>query len=252
MPVQDASLILKGRLFLRNRSTTEGGIEVGNVSGFAVAHAETEISQTDFTQPGGSKRNSVRRVDAVTISVTATDFTAANLRRYLRGVSAAVAGGAVSDESISAPATLDENSFVKTAKPIDTTASVTVTSDPAGTTYTEGTDYEIVNFGIVILAAGAISASDPLLVTYTGVATNKVQSVTGSQPEFEVSLAGVNEAQNSQPVLFNGYRCKFSLPTGLDLIADDFASLEVEGELLADSAITATDESQFYTLDVTA
>lgn len=133
---------------------------------------------------------------------------------------------------------------------IDTSVAPVVTSDPAGTTYVAGTDYEVVNLGIVILPTGNISASDDLLVNYTSKAVGKVEAIVGAQDEYEIVLAGINEAQADAPFTVECYRVKLSLPTSVALIADEFASLPIEGELLADSTITSSTESKFYRLQV--
>jgi len=251
MSVLDKSFILKGRTFWRNRSSgTAGLIEVGNISAMSLAHEESEISQTDYTQAGGSKRNSVQRVDAVNFNMTLTDATADNLEKVLRGASTQVTTAAVTDESVSVPATLDSGTLIETAAVIDTTQTVTVTTDPAGTTYTEGTDYEVVNAGIVILPGGSISASADLLVSYTSKTVDKVEAVVGSAPEFEVIFAGINEAQSDAAFKLKMYRVKFSLPADISLIADEFGAFSLTGELLADSSISATDESQYYKVEV--
>lgn len=250
MPVTDKSMILRGKVFLRNRSTTQGAIAVGNTINFAVTAEESQIRQDDYTTSAGAARNIIDEVDSLGISFTLTDMNPANLSRALRGNDTTFVGGAQTDESIAAPATLDADSLVLTTLPIDTGETVTVTSDPAGTTYTEGTDYEIENGGIVILAAGSISASDALLISYTALASIRVEAVVGQQPEYEVILLGLNKAQADSPVKFTGYKAKLALPPDFALITDEFAQLEVEGELLADTTITDSSDSQFYRMDI--
>lgn len=78
---------------------------------------------------------------------------------------------AVTDESIAA----DEGAWVDLEYTRALPGTVVVTTDPAGTTYVEGTDYLIkYNTGqIMTLAAGSISDADDLLVDYTYLAYRK-------------------------------------------------------------------------------
>jgi hypothetical protein len=251
MAIPDKSYIGKGKTFAQNTSSgTAGLVAFGNVSALSLTHEETEITQTDYTRPGGATRNIVSRVDSVGVTLTLTDFNADNLERLLRGSSTRVTTASVSDESISVPATLDSDTLLETAATIDTTETVTVTSDPAGTTFVSGTDYEVVGAGIVVLPGGSISASDDLLVSYTSKTVDRVEAVVGSAPEFRVVFSGVNEAQADVPLVLTMYKVKFSLPADVSLIADEFGALELTGELLSDSSITATDESQYYKVEV--
>lgn len=250
MSILDKSYIGKGKFFLRNRAGVTGLEAAGNVTALSLTHEESEISINDFTRPGGAKRNSVQRVDSVGINLSVTDFNGKNLEKVLRGAVTTVTTQVVVDESLTVPTTLETDTLLKTANVIDTTVAPVLTSDPAGTTYVEGNDYEVTGAGIVILPGGSIAASAALLVDYTSKTVEKVEAVIGSAPEFEVCFAGVNEAQSDVPLIVTGYRAKFTLPTDVGLIADEFGVLELEGELLADASIAATNESQYYKVEV--
>lgn len=243
MSVLDKSYVGKGRIFLN-------GIEVGNCSAFGIEHEEEELSQAQFKTPGGGEANSLSRVSSVGLTMTMVDFNKENLAIATRGATATEASAVVTDESITAPATLTLDTLVETAKVIDTSVAPVVTSDPAGTTYTEGTDYEVTAGGIVILAAGSISASDPLLIDYTSKTVGEVEAIAVAQSEYRLKFVGVNEAQENAPFLVTAYRVKFSLAAALALIADEFAAQEVSGKCLADSSITAANESQYYKIEV--
>lgn len=76
-----------------------------------------------------------------------------------------------------------------------TPGSVTVTSNPAGTTYTEGTDYIIdyANGEIYFLAAGSINAND-VLVDYTYTAIRKGEMSPIERGEINLSYVTVEAA----------------------------------------------------------
>ena len=73
-------------------------------------------------------------------------------------------------------------------------SAVTVTSDPAGTTYTAGTDYVVnADAGLIeILETGTIPDGADLLVDYTRVATTRTRVVSGDTP-IEGSLLYVSD-----------------------------------------------------------
>ena len=142
------------------------GRMIGNVSELVLNNENREEELFDYTQGGGGVYDSASEVQTVSFAATMYDFFPENVSMAVFGTSDAVTSGTVTDESITAPADLaDGDRLVETAKMIDTTQSVTVTSDPAGTTYVADTDYTVTKAGIVILTAGSITASAPLLRT---------------------------------------------------------------------------------------
>lgn len=64
--------------------------------------------------------------------------------------------------------------------------NVTVTSDPVGTTYIEGTDYTVNldNGGLVILEGGAIAADSNIIVNYDTTATSYNRVVSADNAEI--------------------------------------------------------------------
>lgn len=234
----DKSFIGKGVVY-------KDGIDIGNVSKLTLGVEQDKITLPNYRTGGGGNYNSVDRITSVTVAMTLHDFSAENLAAALFGASSAVTSATVTDESISAPASLTGDPLVETAAVIDTAASVTVTSDPVGTTYTDGTDYTVTAAGIKILASGSISASEPLLISYTKKAVDVVEGITTSGVEVALTFVGLNEAQSNAPVVVNIHRVKFSAASEVSLIGDEFGALELTGEALADTTITGAGLSQY-------
>lgn len=232
----DKSYIGKGKVHLNGRF-------VGNVSEFTYGGTEDKKELKDYTSQGGGNYNSLSRIDAVTISLILHDYSAENLAIALFGTSSAVVAGAIVAESITARATLD--TLVKTANMIDTSVAPVVTSDPAGTTYVEGTDYTVSAAGITVLSTGSISASDPLLVSYTSKGVDVIQALTNSSQEYELIFDGLNEAQSGEPTVITVHRAKFGPTEDVSAISDDFGALTISGDALKDTSIIAAGISQY-------
>lgn len=110
-----------------------------------------------------------------------------------------VTGAAVTDESITA--LLD--AWVPLAHfNLDDTVSVVVTTDPAGTTYVEDTDYEVdyVNGMIKCLSTGAISQDEALLVDYTYQSSSgyKITARARNSVTAKILFVGVNLETNER------------------------------------------------------
>jgi hypothetical protein len=235
----DKSYIGKGKVHLNGRY-------VGNVSALSVAIQEEKKDLIDYTSAGGGNYNSLRRITGVEVTMTMHDLSKENLAMALYGSTSAVTAVTATDESISAGS--DLATLIKTANVIDTSKTVTVTTDPSGTTYTEDTDYTVSAAGITPIATGSITASESLLITYDKKAVDVVQALTTSAQEFDMVLDGLNEAQSGVPVFINAFRAKFGGAQGLGFIGDEFAEIQLTGDILKDTTITGSGLSQYMVI----
>lgn len=234
----DKSYIGKGIVY-------RDGKDIGNVSALSLAIEQDEITLGNYRTGGGGNYNSLPRISSVGVSMTLHDYNAANLAAALFGTASSVTSAVVTDESIAAPADLTEDTLVETTFVIDTSVAPVVTSDPAGTTYVEDTDYTVTTAGIIILASGSITASAPLLISYTKKAVDVVEGATTSAQEVELVFVGLNEAQSGTPMVVKIHRAKFNPTDELALIGDEFGAITLSGEALADATITGAGLSQF-------
>ncbi|RLA21064.1 MAG: hypothetical protein DRQ61_09045 [Gammaproteobacteria bacterium] len=232
----DKSYIGKGKVHLDGRF-------IGNVSSFTYGTTEDKKTLADFTQGGGGNYNSVIRIGDVTIGLIMHDYSAENIAMALFGDASSVTSIPVADESVTTRAALD--TLVKTADMIDTSVAPVVTSDPAGTTYIEDTDYTVSAAGITVLSTGSISASTALLISYTKKAVDVVQTLTNSGAEYQLIFDGLNEAQSGAEVVITVHRAKFGPASEVGAIGEDFAELALSGEALKDTSITTAGLSQY-------
>lgn len=245
--MSDYHYIGVGKVYMREYGASAGLIHVGNVSALAVAISEESKKAKDYTKGGGGTANEVRRVDAATMSMTWLELSPSNLSKALFGTTGAIAAGTVTDEVITAYV----GALVPTAYPIDTTVDPVVTNSGGGTTYIKDTDYTVTAAGIEIPSSGsAITDAQSLKIDYTKKAATKVEALLNSAKEYEIYFAGLNEARSGKATNVRFHRCRIGAAKNLELIGEDFAGLEVEGELLKDTTKNGTTISQYFVAQV--
>ena len=233
----DKSYIGKGIVYIENDDGQL--VDVGNCTGFSYSASQDKKELKNFRTAGGGNRNTLERVDAVTLSLTMSDFSAQNLALGLFGAVTSVSAGAVADEPQTTPADVSVDFLLPTDNVIDTDAAVTVTG------YVEGTDFEKRAAGILVLATGAIPASAALAISYTKKAVDVVQAFVNAAQNRRVLLDGLNEAQAGTPVVIDIHRGKFGAAQDTAFIGDDFGEIALEGEALQDDTITTAGLSQY-------
>lgn len=234
-----------GKVYLKRHGSTDPMLFVGNVSQLDLAPEEDEQSVRDYTQGGGGKYDSVRRVSAVGMTMTQWDLSGVNLARALRGTTSTLATAPIADEAVVGYL----GGLVELARLPDPTVAMTVTNTGGVTTYVEGDDYERTAGGIVVLEAGDITDGQALEVSYTALATDVVEALTESADNFRLVFEGLNEAESGNPVIVRIHRVKFGPLQTLPLIGDGFASITVSGDVLADTSITGAGLSRYFKIE---
>lgn len=80
--------------------------------------------------------------------------------------------------------------------------------------------------------------------------THVIEALTTGAQEFRMTFEGLNEATTGQQVNVTIHRVKIGATDNLELIGDDFASLEVTGEVLMDTTISTAGKSQFFKIEI--
>lgn len=249
MALKNYSYIGKGPVYAQNRAGGEGLMPIGNVSSLELSADENKIEQQDYTQPGGGLANSVTRISSVTLSMTMLDISPRNLALALRGgVTSEAGGSSVTGETHTAYLGALV-AFDFTPDLSDYANTLTVTYDPGGaaTTLVENTDYEVTRAGIRILEASAtVVDGDTVEVAYDKAPAEIIEALTKTEQEFRLVFDGLNEAQSGKAVTLTVHRFKFSPAQGLGLISDEFAELQIEGDVLIDNSVTGTGISRYF------
>jgi hypothetical protein len=102
-------------------------------------------------------------------------------------------------------------------------SAVVVTSDPAGTTFVLGTDYELDDkLGLIRAISGSAMASDPTVLiayTYKAVTGDRIQVGTDLTTRARLLLRGVNDADDSA-VEWEAYQAVLTPAGEIDLLSE--------------------------------
>ncbi len=239
MAFRKKPLLASGKWYAKVAGSTDAFEECGNFSKAELGIEEEVKKMQDYTQPGGGTYASVTRISNITLNMTWHDVNTTNLARVAFGTTDAVTGGTVT----SAEYVAKKGGLIRLEHPAPT--SVSVKNDGATVTYTAGLDYEVRPGGIFILDTFTGSDGATVEVTYTYAAYDVVEALKASSVTLEMMFEGVNEADQGKPILVDFWKVKIGGAKALGLITDDFAALEVEGALEADTT-KGTDESAYY------
>lgn len=242
MPTVDKSYVGKGIVYIEDDNGAL--IDAGNVTAFAYSAEQEKIEQPNYRTAGGGNRNSIERVTAVNLSMSMSDFNGPNLSLGLFADVNTHVGAVQTDEAQTTPSDVSIDCLVPTNYIVDTTQAMTITG------YVEGTDFEKVTGGVLVLASGSIPASTALAITYTSKGAKEVEAFVNAALERKVVLDGLNEAQNGDPVRITIHRSKFGAASDTGWIADEFGSIDVAGEALEDPTITAANLSKYMKVEV--
>ena len=229
-----------GRVFVRIRGAAAPRLHIGNVSALDLAVSEDVKKQEDYTTQGGGNVAEVRRITGVELAMTLLDLDKTNLARAFYGTATTVSSGSVVDESHTAYV----GGFIPTNKVMDLGSTITVKE--GATTLTAGTDYEVSSGGITVLSGGALSNGDTALISYTSLEHDVVEALTSESNEYEIYFEGLNEAKEGRVVNLAVHRAKLGAGDMLNLIKNDFSSINIKGSLLRDNSKTGTTTSKFF------
>lgn len=217
------------------------GESLGNTSKLSVAIAVDKKELPNY-QGGGGNDDAFERFKSGTISLSARHVSISVLEMALGGTATAVAAGAVADE---------EHEVIEVGKLLsldhmqDMSASLTVTPSAGGAALEEGVDYIRKRAGIIPIEGGGIAAGTELSFAYTKHKHQRIQALLSTVTERGLLFDGINERTN-KPWVARFHRVSFGVAKSLEFIGEDFASFEVEGEILAADHVTETGKSRFY------
>jgi hypothetical protein len=238
-------LIGGGRIFFNDGGNDgavgNGFLDMGNIPTLAIQKAITEIEHFGFNALTRSRQKDLNIVTdiGISLSFTVDELFAEmwNILLFANGTSSVVeAGGAVVDENATTPAKLDRSIFTLKRN----ISSVVITSDPAGTTYVAGTDYDVVDPStgeIKILSGGTITAGIPILIEYTAAAETRTKIVPGSDPSIKGSARLEFTAQNGSDMTWIIRNCEVKPDGDSPLSSTEPSEIAVVLNILVDKVV---------------
>ena len=177
---------------------------------------------------------------SASIAITIDHFKEANFVLGLYGVAAAVSGGAIVDEP------------VLTTIPVVGERYALKSTGRASAVSLEGNNVAISNTLYDIDASGVIVFSDitgiaaPITASYTNAASRRVGAFKTSAPERYTRVVSLNTATPTgsgdfSRRVFNAFRARYDPTENLALINDEFASMVLNGSILADTLRAQSD-----------
>lgn len=215
----------------------------GNATVITVNVTKEKQAIPNMQNCAGGDADVYQRISAVGFAATLMEWTPENLALALGGTFAPDATAQIADESIS----VKVGKFTPLAHVVDLATPPVVKDDTGTTTYTAGEDYIASAGGIEIPKTGSdIQDDDVLKVSYTSKTANKVQGFLKPDQEVSILLEGINKNEGCAPGVLRIHRAKVSLEGDLALVGNAYGELKITGEVLADPAVTAAGESQYF------
>ena len=228
-----------GVVYARLAGTATAMQSIGGVEALELAVEEDVKKQADYSRPGGGTRAQVNRISSVGLKATLQDLNPVNLARVVFGTNTSVTTGAIVDEA--------QVAYLGGLIPLAHLNPTSVTLKVGASVISAAGNYEVRPEGIFVLDDAAdIEDADDVTVSYTHGAYDLIQALVQTAPILEMRYAGVNEAMSGDPCVVDIFRVKMGATKGWGLINDDFATLEVEGEVLLDPTKTGEGISKFF------
>jgi len=245
MSTTDRSFMGAGSIHIQPYDLSAPLLPIGNISEFNFSFEEDRKELKNYLG-GGGNRNVISRVSSITANLVAHDFTSQNIALALRGSISASNPSAITGEEH--PSHGVEGELIPLKYLPDTSKTITVT-DGNDLSLNQGEDYELTSSGVKVIGKGNIS-SVGIKVSYTPAGSSMVQVLIESGREFVLFMEGLNDAQEGLPFNIRVHRVKFSPVQNLGFISDDFASIPLQLDVLADTRITSNGLSAFMQIDL--
>lgn len=220
--------IAGGIVRMREFGTSDPILDVGDVDECTITR-EIEEKTIPNLRGGGGNAAKYQRIVSINVAFVFRDLVAARLAQMLRGTVTDVAASSSSSE-------------VHTARhggyiPLDFVdpTSVVIKDDTDTTTYVLDTDYIMGYNGPEILATGSIGDSDTVHISYDYSAQKVIEAFTEGASQWEVYIDGINDAESGERFDLAVWKWEPGIAEELNMLSQEYASLNSAGEALADS-----------------
>lgn len=221
------------------------GESLGNTSKMTYT-VETEKKELPNYQGGGGNDDVFEKFKSGRVALSCRHVTLAVLALALGATAVSVAAGEVDDEAHTV-AELDKLIVLDHLQ--DLTAEMTVAPALTGDPYVEGVDYIRKRAGIIPITGGDIAADAEIKISYTKHKHAVFQALVNMISETGLVFDGVNE-RSGAPWLGKFHRVGWGPAKSLEFIGDDFASFDIEGEILSADFVIGVGLSKFVEIKV--
>lgn len=178
---------------------------------------------------------------SASIAITIDHFKEANFVLGLYGAAAAISSGSVVDESV-----LTTIPKVGERYALKTTGRVTNLVLEGNNVTISDTLYDVDASGVIVFSSVAGIAA-PITASYDKAAARRVGAFKTSAPERYTRVVSLNTATPTSGGDFtrrmiNAFRTRYDPTENLALINDEFASMVLNGSILADTLRSASDD----------
>lgn len=224
----------QGRVYLGERNAA-GGVDslrfLGNCPELMLDTPQTyDEHKESYT---GESRIDLRILTQTSVNVTVTleNTVKENWALAFKGTVSAQAGATVTGESHTAPAA---GSYFALDNKVVTAVSA-ITSDPAGSSFVAGDDYELnLPSNLVYVPTGSTLASTAVLVDYTAGAAEVISGLTQSEKELYLYFDGLNTTESENPCVVELFKVQFNTAAQMALISDQLTNFQMTGAALYD------------------
>lgn len=243
----------QGKLYVSDRTPAGGaaGFEfLGNCSSLSISPSVDSTTHEENQTGNNFVDKTINKMLKVEMSMTLDSIAKEALNFYLFGSDSSQAEGTITDEMLVAAS----GKAIKLAK--GNVESITSVADkPTGeagrTAYTVDTDYVLMDskFGLVETKGATITDGQQIYVTYKVLATETVNAFTKSiNKDVTFLFAGLNRAEDNNPVRVTLFKVRLGPAQEWQLINDEFAEFQVDGQVLYD-ALQPAATGGWFTID---
>ncbi len=128
-------------------------------------------------------------------------------------------------------------------------ASVVLQNSVTLSNYVLNIDYIVTDFGVELLNDFNFPMGEFFKISYSySSGVQRIEALTKTSKITSLMFAGIN-AMDGTPVVVKIYKVLLSPISNFEVISKDFASFTMDGIVLADDTITASDESKYFTTE---
>lgn len=242
--MRNYTFVGKGQVFI----ALKGGQlrPIGNCDKVSLGFEEEVVELKDFQHQGGGLANSLSRISKASLSLNLFEFSPENIALATFGDTKNVASSSVLNEKH----VIKHDGYIHLDKPFVSNVVVENTADV--TVYQEGQDYQIRSGSIYIPSTSTIPESTEVDISYDYGDSDVIEMLVTTGKEYSIYFEGLNEARSGKRSTLEIYRAKFNPASSIEMIGSEFASIELNANVLNDPNRTGDGVSSFMKMIVEA